>query len=323
MTMTTGGYAAAVDAPVAAGCSSVSFAELYEQAHQTLLPMLRRRVGTAADDVFHDTMLTVFEQWEYVTTVENPIGWTRTVASRLANRRSLRESRRPSIESSYGFQGSDSVDQSHRIDLLEALSALRPDHAAAFRLTQVDDLDPRAAADYLGVAEATVKVWVHRGRQRLAEQTTGVRGRWTCETDVTPAMLERTLVDRGHGRYVDDAMPCLVDRPVRWQIEIDRGKFRLSTTDGEQMDQGDIRVRIDEVALRSVRLAPRDPRVIYPTEQVDIGTSLHRLDVDGDRLRLRITATDIPPTNGVPDRVFRELFFDNVAYRWAGTVRTW
>ena len=298
------------------------FAELYEQAQDALLPVLRRRVGSAADDLFQEALLIAFERWDRVCEVENQVAWLRTVAMRLAGRWQQREARRSVIEATTRTPANEIMSVGSDLDLLDALTRLRPEHAAAFRLIRLDDLDIATASKQLGVAEPTVKVWVHRGRQRLAEHATGLRGRWMCEAETSGANLEPALIQRGHGRHVDSAMPCLVDRRVRWQLEVADGKYWLGTDDGEQMDQGDIRVGAHGASLRSVRLGEWVDGVSVPSSVRDIGTSVHAIDLDGNRLRLRLVSTEIQPTNGVPDIVFREVFFHDIVYRWVGPPTT-
>lgn len=55
-------------------------------------------------------------------------------------------------------------------DLIEALGALRPEHAAAFRLTQLNDQEIESAAGLLGVQPGTLRVWVHRARRQLTDE---------------------------------------------------------------------------------------------------------------------------------------------------------
>lgn len=297
----------------------ISFGEIYEQARRALMPTLRRRVGPAADDLFQEAMLIAYERWDDIAGVDNKMAWLRTVAMRLAGRWHQREGRRPLLEAMAGAPGPEFIASLHRdLDLLDSLAVLRPEHSEAFRLTHIEDLDAASVARELGVAEPTVKVWVHRSRQRLAEQSMGLRGRWVCESDTSPAALERLLLERGHGAYVDDAMPCLVDRRVRWHLSIGDGKYCLTTDDGESMDQGAIKFGSRSTELRSVCLVDWVDGVSAPSAVRDVGASAHTIDIDGDRMRLRLRSTDIRPTNGVPDIVYRELFFHDIIYRWIG-----
>lgn len=300
-----------------AGTAGVEFVDFYEEARRDVLPSLRRIDRAAADDLFHDAVLLALERWERVSTMEYPIAWLRTVAVRMAWRRSTRESRRSFLELAGLPPPHVDVNTADTVDLDRALTDLRPDHALAFRLTQLAGMDTASAASLLGVAESTVKVWLHRSRPRLAEQTTGLRGRWVAEAAASPVRLERDLIRRGHAAYVDAAMPLLVDRDVRWELHFARGKYVLRTDDGASMDQGDFALTSGQLSLRSVkRVVPGSD----PEDARDIGTSFHGIDIDGDRLRLRLFRTDIQPTNGVPDIVYRQVYFDEIVYRWIGAI---
>ena len=78
--------------------AGVEFVDFYEEARRVVLPGLRRIDRAAADDLFHDAVLLALECWERVSTMEYPIAWLRTVATRKAWRRSTRESRRSLLE---------------------------------------------------------------------------------------------------------------------------------------------------------------------------------------------------------------------------------
>ncbi len=223
---------AELEAPSGAG--GPTFAEFYETARHELLPRLRRAVGPAAEDIFGDALLITFERWDEVASMAAPLAWTWTVAKRLAWRRSARDARRPRLEAL--MHRPDGDDPTMDTDLFLALACLRPEHAAAFRLTQLEDHDLASAAEQLGVPSATVKVRVHRSRRRLAEQTNGLGGRWVSEQIFSAQAIERGMLERGHGAHVDAAMRCLVDRPVRWELHINRGRYWCGTDDGERVD---------------------------------------------------------------------------------------
>jgi len=295
-----------------------SFGDFFEDARRSLLPHLRRTVGAGADDVFQDALLIAFQRWDEVREMDHPMAWTRIVATRLAGRRRDRDRRRPLLESLVVRPVDDALATLDH-DLLPALAALRPELADAFRFTQLEDLDIHAAAERLGVADGTVKTWVHRSRRHLAAHATGLAGRWVCEEVASPASLERALTERGHVAHIDDAMVCLVDRPVRWELHLGHGRYQLFTDDGETMDQGGVQLGATVLSLTSVATSQTVGGVRTPvTPGSDPGVSTHRFELDGDRLRLHLLTTDISPTNGVPDHVYREVYFDDIVYRWAG-----
>ncbi len=293
-----------------------SFEAFYGEAHRKLRPTLRG-AGANADDILHDAMVIVYERWEHVRTLEHPMAWARTVAHRLAARHHARESRRDHLESAGGSRQMHVVDTG-MLDLVPAMEELRPQHAAALRMIALDDLDVTAAAQRLGVPPATAKVWVHRGREKVALRAMGMCGRWVSEATATPRTLTSALAGAGHGAHIDAAMPLLVDRSVRWELHVDGGSYWLGTDDGEQMDVGRVRARPGKMVLHSKPLPqPGEPGSLRGAD----GTSIHGIDVDGDRLHVRLISTDIPSTNGVPDEVFRSVFFHDIVYRWRGPLR--
>ena len=219
------------------------FSDLVVEARKTVLPRLRRQFPATADDAFGDALVKVFEQWPQITEVERPLGWLWTVARRMAMRQAQRERHRPLIEA----RASSLPAQEHpgwADEILDGLGQLRPEHAAALRLTQIDDLDVETASAILGVSPNTTKVWVHRARRQLAERTAGVEGRWVSEEVVSPATLERRLCANGDRRHIDEVLPIVgvaerrlcangdrrhidevlpivgVDREVRWELHI-------------------------------------------------------------------------------------------------------
>lgn len=266
-------------------------------------------------------IVAAFERWPEVATMEHPVGWAYVVAHRAAVRRSVRDQRRAALEARPAAhpQTVDVPEGRAGRELAEALATLRPEHAHAFRLTQIADLEIADVADRLGVPVNTVKVWVHRARQRLAFATAGLSGRWQCEQATDPRTLEQSLIARGHAKHLDAAMCCLVDRQVRWELHVESGRYWLGTDDGERMDTGRVGIgRPGSLALTSIALSETIDGVSLRVPPGSEGTSIHGFTVDGDRLRLTQISNDIAPTNGVPDRVFRELFTHEIVYRWNG-----
>jgi RNA polymerase sigma-70 factor (ECF subfamily) len=297
------------------------FVDLVAEARKTLLPRLRRQFPAVADDAFGDALVKVFELWPQFTEVEQPLAWVWTVARRMAIRQAQRESRRPSMEM---LAGSSSTQDRGRWaqEVLDGLGQLRPEHAAALRLTQIDDLDTEAAAEVLGVSANTAKVWVHRARQQLAERTVGVAGRWVSEEVVSPTTLARRLCANGHRDLVDKVLPIVgIDREVRWELHVSGGRYWLGSDDGARQDFGDVGLSHGVLATRSIASHEivDGQRVPIPLDS-KVGTSWHRFDVDGDRLHLRLIASEIPDTGGIPDHVFRRLLLDSITYRWVGRL---
>jgi RNA polymerase sigma factor (sigma-70 family) len=295
------------------------FADLVAEARKTVLPQLRRQFPAVADDAFGDALVKVFEQWPQFTAVERPLGWVWTVANRMAMRQAQRESRRPMME----MLASSSPTQDHAgwaQEILDGLSQLRPEHATALRLTQIDDLDVESAAAVLGVSANTTKVWVHRARRQLAARTAGIEGRWVSEEVVSPTTLARRLRENGHRHLTDEVLPIVgVDREVRWELHLSGGRYWMGTDDGARQDFGEVGLTHDVLSTRSIASHELvdGQRVPIPLGS-NVGTSWQRFDIDGDRLHLRLVASEIPDTGGIPDPVFRQLLLDSITYRWVG-----
>ncbi len=297
------------------------FADLVAEARKTVLPRLRRQFPAVADDAFADALVKVLEQWPQFTEVERPLGWVWTVARRMAMRQARRDSLRPMLE----LLASSSAIQAHAgwaQEILDGLDELRPEHAAALRLTQIDDLDVESAAAVLGVSANTAKVWVHRARRQLAERTVGIEGRWVSEEVVSPATLARRLCENGHQQLIGEVLPVVgVDREVRWELHLAGGRYWLGTDDGARQDFGEVGLSCDVLSTRSIASHEVvDGQRVPISLGSNVGTSWHRFDVDGDRLHLRLVASEIPDTGGIPDAVFRKLLLDSITYRWVGRL---
>ncbi len=303
------------------GVEQHGFDDLVAEARKAVLPRLRREFPTVADDAFGDALLKVFEQWPQLCGVERPLAWVWTIARRMAMRQAMRERRRPALES---VAASPSVTEPHdRLwlhEIVDALGALRPDHAAALRLTQVDDLDVASAASLLGVSVNTVKVWVLRARLQLARRTLGIEGRWLSENVVSPTWLKGRLCENGHRHLVDKVIPIVgLDREARWELHVAGGRFWLGTDDGERQDFGNVDVTSLVLATESIAsVEVIDGQRIPIALGSNVGTSWHHYHVDGDLLHLRLVSSKIPATDGIPDEVFRRLMLDSVTYRWVG-----
>jgi RNA polymerase sigma-70 factor (ECF subfamily) len=96
-------------------------------------------------------------------TIGQPLAWIYRTAFRLAKEELRRENRaRPEAvptSDAPGYVG----------EIMKALRTLSPKQRAAIVLRYEADLPIAEIADRMGVAEATVRVHLHRGRRRLRE----------------------------------------------------------------------------------------------------------------------------------------------------------
>ncbi len=280
------------------------FAEFYERSCAMVERAVAPIVGPDALDVTHDAMMIAMARWSHVATLDQPVAWVRKVAVRLAWRRAGRD--RKAVTLRPVTPTDDFAERERAVDLEAVLTYLQPEHAAVFVLSQFDDIEVAEISRRTGVPTATVKVWVHRSRRRLADRACGLHGRWVSEQVDNPSSLAARMRAHGHDRYVESALEHLVDRTVRWELRIADGRYWLGTDDGARMDRG------------LVRVTPTDVRMLSVAEPA--GTAVHRWSLDGDRLQLPLARTEIVPTGGAPDEVYRAAYFGGTTLKWQGPL---
>ena len=118
-----------------------------------------------AEDITQEAFLQLLRDWSRISGYERPEAWVRRVAIRLAVRSLKRDELWRSVRSLFVPQertsGSD-------IDVAEAISRLPRGQRASIVLFYYEDRPTAEIAGLLGCSEATVRVHLHRGRQRLA-----------------------------------------------------------------------------------------------------------------------------------------------------------
>lgn len=145
------------------------FAELYTAHVQSLTAQLYAYTGelTVAEDLVHEAFCRALARWKVVSTYDNPVAWVRQVAWNLARTRwrrirvaanFLRRQRLQHVEG----PGPD------RVALTAGLAQLPPAQRRAVILHYVADLPVAEIARQEGVADGTVRSWLHRGRTALA-----------------------------------------------------------------------------------------------------------------------------------------------------------
>ncbi len=133
-----------------------------------------------AQDVVQEAFCRALARWARLAATDDPVAWVRRVAWNLATShwrrtrtilRFLRHQREESV-----VEGPDP----DRIALLCALATLPPVQRRAMVLRYLVDLPIGEIAAREGVAEATVRSWLHRGRSALAVHlTTEGHRAWT------------------------------------------------------------------------------------------------------------------------------------------------
>jgi RNA polymerase sigma-70 factor (ECF subfamily) len=124
-----------------------------------------------AQDVVQEAFCRALARWHTVSKYDDPVAWVRRVAWNLAVSKWRR------ARTVLGFLRRQKAADSHvdgpspeRVALVAALATLPDTQRRAMVLRYLADLTIADIADREGVAEGTVKSWLHRGRTALAAQ---------------------------------------------------------------------------------------------------------------------------------------------------------
>lgn len=149
------------------------FDELYQAHYGNVVAMAYALTGDLAEaqDLAQEAFCRAWQRWRRVAGYEDPVAWVRRVVANLstsrwrrlaAARRYLRKERVDHVPA---------LDSDH-VALVAALRTLPETQRQAIVLHHLADLPVSAVAHELGVADGTVKSWLHRGRAALATQLT-------------------------------------------------------------------------------------------------------------------------------------------------------
>jgi RNA polymerase sigma-70 factor (ECF subfamily) len=151
------------------------FDQLYAAHYADLTVQLYAYFGDRqeAQDVVQEAFCRALARWRTVSTYDDPVAWIRRVAWNLAVSRwrrartaltFVRRQRRDEPQ----LAGPDA----DRVALVAALATLPDAQRRAVVLHYLGDLTVAEIAEREGVAEGTVKSWLHRGRAKLATHFT-------------------------------------------------------------------------------------------------------------------------------------------------------
>lgn len=148
-----------------------SFDEFYHTNFRSLALQLCAYTGDLqqGQDLAQEAFCRAFARWSSVAGFDDPVAWVRRVAWNLATSRW----RRLRIAQNYlRRQREEHVagPTPDRVALTAALATLPAKHRRAIVLHHLADMPIGDIARQEGVAEGTVKSWLHRGRAALAAQ---------------------------------------------------------------------------------------------------------------------------------------------------------
>jgi RNA polymerase sigma-70 factor (ECF subfamily) len=147
------------------------FSEFYAVHFHSLTVQLFAHTGdlTEAQDVVQEAFTRALARWSRLATYDDPAAWVRRVAWNLATSR-WRRVRTAGAFARRHREEAVPGPSPDRVALVEALARLPERQRQAVVLHYLADLPVGAIATELGVAEGTVKSWLHRARTALAEQ---------------------------------------------------------------------------------------------------------------------------------------------------------
>ncbi len=149
------------------------FAEFYAARFRGLTVALYAYTGdlAAAQDYVQEAFCRAYPRWDRLSAYDDPGAWVRRVAWNLAVSRWRRVRR--DIAAARGYrQPVVEGPTPDRVALVAALATLPPRQRRAVVLFHLADLPVAEIAAQEGVAEGTVRVWLHRGRVALSAQLT-------------------------------------------------------------------------------------------------------------------------------------------------------
>jgi RNA polymerase sigma-70 factor (ECF subfamily) len=157
--------------PAEARATVSSFDELYAAHYADLTVQLFAYFGDRqeAQDVVQEAFCRAYARWGKVSRYDDPVAWVRRVAWNLALSRWRRTRTALNfLRKQRPVEPQVDGPSAERVAMVEALATLPDHHRRAMVLRYLGDLTVTEIAAREGVAEGTVKSWLHRGRAALA-----------------------------------------------------------------------------------------------------------------------------------------------------------
>ena len=145
------------------------FEELYRSSRDRLVVQIAAVTGdpSEAKDFVQEAFIRAWTKWDRISTYEDPEGWVRRVAYRLAVGR-WRRSRRLLLRADVHQEHVEIPGEQARV--IDALQRLTSMERRAIVLHHVCGLSVVETAEELAAPAGTVKSWLSRGRAHLATE---------------------------------------------------------------------------------------------------------------------------------------------------------
>jgi RNA polymerase sigma factor (sigma-70 family) len=146
--------------------ASIAFEDLYEAEARTLFRRLWLVTGNRAEaeELMQDAFLKVWERWERVGGMDDPVGYLYRTAMNLFRKRYRRAML--AVRRTVGLAPSndDFSDADDREVVRHVLATLPPRQRAALVLTEMLGFTSKEAGRALGVTDATIRSLTRHGR---------------------------------------------------------------------------------------------------------------------------------------------------------------
>jgi RNA polymerase sigma-70 factor (ECF subfamily) len=156
----------ASDAPVVELELARSFETFYEDEARTLFRRLWLVTGNRAEaeELMQDAFLKVWERWDRVGAMEDPVGYLYRAAMNLFRKRYRRAAL--AVRRTVGFAPRTDAfsDADDRHVVHHVLATIPPRQRAALVLTEMLGFSSKEAGDALGVTDATIRSLTRHGR---------------------------------------------------------------------------------------------------------------------------------------------------------------
>jgi RNA polymerase sigma-70 factor (ECF subfamily) len=147
--------------------ASQSFESFYDGESRLLFRRLWLVTGNRAEaeELMQDAFVRVWERWDRVSRMDDPVGYLYRTAMNLFRKRYRRAVL--AVRRSAGLAPSqdDFADADDRHTVKRLLATLPPRQRAALVLTEMLGFTPKEAGDALGVKASTVRSLSHQGRE--------------------------------------------------------------------------------------------------------------------------------------------------------------
>jgi RNA polymerase sigma-70 factor, ECF subfamily len=150
---------------------AADFDQLYQVHFGRVLAAAYALTGDpqTAQDLTQEAFCRAWQRWSRIAAYDDPLAWVRRVVTNLANSRWRRLAVARFHQHKHVTSPTPPLEPDH-VAVVTALRALPENQRRALVLHHLVDLPVSEVAGELGVAEGTVKSWLHRGRAALAAQ---------------------------------------------------------------------------------------------------------------------------------------------------------